>query len=301
MCGAFSSLAPLAKAFKDARASPFKPLSLDLASQMQKMTLEDAYEVQRLTYPNSSDIIGAKCGATAEKGMKAFKISEPFRALLPSGCAIQATSDPNAVLEIPKSKLGGSDLRGGESEWCFRLSNHAGEWDNLERTGKGGHVVDEDYVLSFVDDVFPAVEVCGSRMVQYVENGVELTPPMKIADGGGNGMVVLGDNRSLSGDADISLEDKLHQLAARKIVALVNGQVKAEGSGQDVLGHPLKSLTWLFNHFIARGEIATMMDLKGKFVMTGTCTGMERVQLGEVFEAQFEGYEGGIKFKFIDK
>eukprot|EP00470_Lotharella_oceanica_P007134 CAMPEP_0170186972 /NCGR_PEP_ID=MMETSP0040_2-20121228/40588_1 /TAXON_ID=641309 /ORGANISM="Lotharella oceanica, Strain CCMP622" /LENGTH=270 /DNA_ID=CAMNT_0010433869 /DNA_START=96 /DNA_END=908 /DNA_ORIENTATION=+ len=270
---------------------------MELVPEMMKMTLDDAYDAQRLAYPTPGHLSGAKCGATNSKGMKAFGITEPFRGLIPDGCIVQATADPDAVLDIPQSQLGGSALRGGEAEWCFRLLSEEkakGAWEEIARAKSE---VSEDAVLAIVDNVFPAVEVCGSRMVGFVETGVQLTTPMKIADGAGNGLVVLGDNRQPEGSP--SLSQKIETLATRAVISKVDGDVKTEGSGLEVLSHPLKSLTWLANHFILRKEVETFLQLQGKHVMTGTCTGLDGFKVGQTFEATFEGYPGGIKIRVV--
>ena len=77
---------------------------------------------------------------------------------------------------------------------------------------------------------------------------------MKIADGGGNGLVVIGEH--LRAEAS-SLKDKLASLDKLKVEARVLGdeQRGTLGSGKDVLGHPLRSLAWLVRHLVDRGEV----------------------------------------------
>jgi len=171
-----STLATIAAALKDARTDKSKPLPLDLVPDMQKMTINDAYRAQKLAYPSSDTIAGAKCGATNEKGMSAFGIKEPFRGLIPSGCIISASANPEAVLKITKAQLKGSVLRGGEAEWCFLLRDNCKD-DNSKMAWKeicsAESEVTEDTILrEIIADVFPAVEICGSRMTGFVEAGV---------------------------------------------------------------------------------------------------------------------------------
>jgi len=295
--GYAATLGEIGTSLREARADSSKPLSMKLVPDMMKMSLDDAYEAQRLAYPTRGHLAGAKCGATNSKGMKAFGISEPFRGLIPAGCIVQATADPHATLEIPQSQLGGSVLRGGEAEWCYRLLGEDKAKEAWGAIANAKSEVSEDAVLAIVDDVFPAVEVCGSRMVGYVQAGVELTTPMKIADGAGNGLVILGDNRQPEGGP--SLSEKIETLATRAVTSKVDGETQTEGSGLEVLSHPLKSLTWLANHFILRGEVETFLQLQGLHVMTGTCTGLDGFAPGQTFEATFEGYPGGIKIQVV--
>ena len=101
--------------------------------------------------------------------MKAFGINEPFRGLLPAGCVLtQVGASQNGVLEIPKAALGGSALRGGEVEWCFRLRGAEAEaWARVDAGNT--EALDQQFVSELVEDVLPAVEICGSRMVGLVQ------------------------------------------------------------------------------------------------------------------------------------
>jgi len=109
--------------------------------------------------------------------------------------------------------------------------------------------------------------------------------------------VIVGKNCQLV-DTMLSVDDKINLLSKWKVTSKVNDKVKSIGSGAEVLSHPLKSLTWLLNHLFRRGEADVIMDLQGKYVMTGTCTGLDTFGPGEVFEATFEGYTHGIKVRF---
>jgi len=241
-----STLATIAGALRDARADKSKSLPLDLVPDMQKMTINDAYRTQKLAYPTSNAIAGAKCGATNEKGMSAFGIKEPFRGLIPSGCVISASSDPESVLQVTAAQLKGSVLRGGEAEWCFLLKDYCNDDDakiSWEKICSGESEVTEDVILrDIVADVFPAVEICGSRMTGFVEAGVELTTGMKIADGAGNGLVVIADTYQIGDNLD--LNEKISKLAELTVTSKVEGSLRTVGSGAEVYSHPLKSLTW---------------------------------------------------------
>mmetsp|Transcript_12077 Transcript_12077/g.19330 ORF Transcript_12077/g.19330 Transcript_12077/m.19330 type:complete len:324 (+) Transcript_12077:58-1029(+) len=296
-----STLATIAGALRDARADKSKSLPLDLVPDMQKMTINDAYRTQKLAYPTSNAIAGAKCGATNEKGMSAFGIKEPFRGLIPSGCVISASSDPESVLQVTAAQLKGSVLRGGEAEWCFLLKDYCNDDDakiSWEKICSGESEVTEDVILrDIVADVFPAVEICGSRMTGFVEAGVELTTGMKIADGAGNGLVVIADTYQIGDNLD--LNEKISKLAELTVTSKVEGSLRTVGSGAEVYSHPLKSLTWLVNHLLKCGESDTLLMLAGKHVMTGTCTGLDGFKEGEIFEAIFEGYAGSIKVQVV--
>ncbi len=55
-------------------------------------------------------------------------------------------------------------------------------------------------------------------------------------------------------------------LAAMQGRAFINGTLAGEGTGADVLGHPLHALAWLANHLAARGDGLEA----GQLVLTGS-------------------------------
>ena len=63
----------------------------------------------------------------------------------------------------------------------------------------------------------------------------------------------------------------------------INDEVTAVGSGSRALGDPLNVLLWLANKLSERnlGLVA------GDIVATGTCTGLDRVEPGDVARADF--------------
>jgi 2-keto-4-pentenoate hydratase len=64
---------------------------------------------------------------------------------------------------------------------------------------------------------------------------------------------------------------------------LCNGQLKAEGSGANVLGDPRLGLTWLANELISHG----MHLRKGDTVITGTCVVPVLLNEGDAMTADF--------------
>jgi 2-keto-4-pentenoate hydratase len=64
---------------------------------------------------------------------------------------------------------------------------------------------------------------------------------------------------------------------------IINGQLKDEGSGAAVLGHPLNALTWLANALNARE-----LGLKaGDRITTGVTTDIYLAGAGDLVEADF--------------
>ena len=73
-----------------------------------------------------------------------------------------------------------------------------------------------------------------------------------------------------------------------------HGELKATGSGANVLGDPRIALTWLANELIAHG----MYLREGDMVITGTCVVQVVVSAGDAIEADF-GVLGQISATFV--
>jgi 2-oxo-3-hexenedioate decarboxylase/2-keto-4-pentenoate hydratase len=72
-------------------------------------------------------------------------------------------------------------------------------------------------------------------------------------------------------------------LAAQKVRLIINGEVKGEGTGAAVLGHPLNALTWLANALNARG-----LGLRaGDCITTGVTTDIYLAGPGDRVVADF--------------
>ena len=71
----------------------------------------------------------------------------------------------------------------------------------------------------------------------------------------------------------------------------VNGEVKIEGSGSEVMGHPLNSLLWIANERARKG-----FPLRpGDIITTGTCTGiLAKVSSPAVVVADFGEEFGSV-------
>src|SRR5690606_2842679 len=103
--------------------------------------------------------------------------------------------------------------------------------------------------------VLPAIEVVDSRFTNWTAvGGLQL-----IADQAGAGHWVYGEESHNLEDID---------LADHPVTLSVNGEVRQRGSSANVLGNPLKSLTWLAND-LARNGVTLRA---GEVVTTGSCT-----------------------------
>ena len=98
-----------------------------------------------------------------------------------------------------------------------------------------------------------------------------------IADNGAQGAFVLG-----AGTDDWRGLD----LAAARAELWMNGEKTSEGSGANVLGHPLEPLAWLANARAARGHGLAA----GEIVTTGSaCAALGFAEAGDAAEARIAG------------
>ena len=85
-------------------------------------------------------------------------------------------------------------------------------------------------------------------------------------------------------------------LATHVVTLSVDGELKGEGTGALVLGHPLIALTWLANEMSRRGDGLHA----GELVAAGTCTGLHFVQAGSTVVADFGAALGQVTIRFGD-
>ncbi len=118
----------------------------------------------------------------------------------------------------------------------------------------------------------PAVEIVDDRYVKWESLGA----PTLIADDFFAAGCVLGTTVPRAAMPD------LVGVGGR---AFINGALAGEGTGADVLGHPLQALAWLANHLAARGD-----GLKaGQLVLTGSLVKTVWLQSGDRVRMELEG------------
>jgi 2-oxo-3-hexenedioate decarboxylase/2-keto-4-pentenoate hydratase len=125
-----------------------------------------------------------------------------------------------------------------------------------------------------------AIEVVDDRYQDYRS----FDTPTLIADDFFNAGCVL----------DISIESwselDLTSIAGRM---RINGAEVGNGTGGDILGHPLEALAWLANALAARGR-----ELKsGEFVLLGSVVQTQWVAAGDLVEVEIDGL-GGASCRF---
>jgi 2-keto-4-pentenoate hydratase len=129
-----------------------------------------------------------------------------------------------------------------------------------------------DDVLAAVGAVMPAFELLCSRLPAKFASPREHI----VADGMGNGAVVLGDACK---DWRALALDKLH------VTLWVDNVPVVDKEGGSPFGDPLHAVTLLANHLAQRGQAIEV----GTFVLAGSHTGVHRAQPGEQLRCVFEG------------
>lgn len=135
-------------------------------------------------------------------------------------------------------------------------------------------------VVSAIDGVAGAIEVVGTRFSGGLGGKGRL---LTTADCGVNIALATGAWTPFSGQ----------DLQQHAVTMTVNGVEKGAGTGSRALGDPLNVMLWLVNHQSTRGA-----GLKaGEIVSTGTCTGLDLVQPGDLACADF-GTLGAVEIVF---
>lgn len=127
-----------------------------------------------------------------------------------------------------------------------------------------GLPVDEATAADAVARCVPAIEIVEDRYVDYPS----LRAPSLIADDFFGAGCVLGEARS-----DFRPQD----LATVAATMWINGVAVGSGAGVDVLGDPMRALSWLANNLIARGITLRA----GEFVLLGSLVQTNWVNAGD--------------------
>ncbi|MDR7375452.1 2-keto-4-pentenoate hydratase [Rhodoferax ferrireducens] len=129
-----------------------------------------------------------------------------------------------------------------------------------------------DDVLAAVGAVMPAFELLCSRLPAKFASPREHI----VADGMGNGAVVLGD---------ACIDWRALALDKLQVTLWIDDVPVVDKQGGSPFGDPLHAVTLLANHLAQRGQAIAV----GTFVLAGSHTGVHRAQPGERLRCVFEG------------
>ena len=229
-----------------------------------RLTMEDGYKIQDAFMAAwSKPVAGWKVGATAPKVQEVYGVSEPFYGPF-------YEPDVYASPALPHAALFGHHCI--ECEFAFRFARDLPPRESAYA---------REEILDAVEMLLPAFELISPRFDSLLQDNVGLAA----ADCGLNGGLVLGEPYASWRDLD---------LASHEVALSVGGERIAEGTGANVLGHPVNVLDWLANTLPKRG-----LGLKaGDVVTTGTCTGFHYIEPGQHAVADY-GEIGRIEVTFV--
>lgn len=240
-----------------------RKLLSELPADIRPETVAAAYRVQdRFRAVWGQPVAGWKIGATAKPVQAKFGVEEPFAGPFFNPDVYTSPGRPKSA-HFPHHCL--------ESEFAFRFGRPL-----APRPAR----YSRDEIGAVIDAVIPAFEIVGPRF----DNLLFGKAPTAIADCGVNAGMIFGEPITNWRQFDLP----------RHAVRLsVNGTLKAEGSGANVLGDPMAVLEWAVNHLSARGIALE----PGQIISTGTTTGIAYVEAGDTATADF-GAIGKVEVRF---
>jgi len=204
-------------------------------------------------------VAGWKVGCTSAEAMQILNSPEPFAGRVFAGDVLTS------------GEVGFSDLvePSVECEFAFFLGSDL-------PSGKLDYTAAE--VKAATKSVAPALEIVDSRFYDMTSVGYLSL----IADSGVNAGAVIGEPVPV---------DHVPELRSINVRCDIDGEEVSSGSGADILGDPWMALEWVAKHLAESG----MALRAGQFVLSGTCTGLARVELGSTVRADFGDF-GEVSF-----
>ncbi len=230
----------------------------------QKMTLEEAYDVQReltkLKVASGQRVIGKKIGFTGKAMRKQFNIDQPdYGSLFADELFVQGTPIDTSKFISPKV----------EGEIAFLMKE--------DLKGPNCNVYD---VLRATEGVMACLEFVDGR---WGTDGITFID--SVADNGGCGGFLLGSKMLRLVDLD---------LRAEGMYMLKNGELMASGCGVEVLGDPLNAVAWLADCLARHGDYIHAGDI----LLSGALCGALPAAPGDNMSICFSRL-GTIDIKFV--
>jgi 2-oxo-hept-3-ene-1,7-dioate hydratase len=232
----------------------------------QVLSFDDAYAVQAAFRELWDDaVVGHKVGCSSEQSQRLVNSPGPIAGSLFRDALWQEPA------RIPAARF---FVAGVEAEFGFRLG--------ADLPARSTPYAREE-VGAAVDAVVPLIEICDTRLSDWRTRRIEEIT----ADNAFNGGVVVG--KPVEGWRSLDL-------ATHRVTLSIDGELRGEGTGALVLGHPLIALTWLANDLSRRGSGLRAGDL----VAAGTCTGLHFVSAGSTVVADFGAALGKVTIYFTE-
>lgn len=227
-----------------------QPIERFSKDRLPTITLEDAYLIQealiQLKRVEGHEVLAPKIGLTYKKEMMRMGVDSPIYGYI--------------FNEMRESKV-------------IKRSNYIQPHIQAEigiilaKDLQGPQITRED-VMDNIAYVFSAIEIIDSRFKGF---------NCSLSD-------VIADNSSASGYifSDDLFSQELN-LANEQVEIIINGEVKADGNGSNVLNHPAEAVATLANMLGAKGITLK----KDKPILTGGMTPSLAIQAGDVVEVNF--------------
>jgi len=213
-------------------------------------------------------VIGYKVACTNVTAQRQLSVDAPFAGRLLSAFFFESPARVDAAKFF---------MRVVEAEFAFEMAR------DLPPTAAPRS---RDEIAAAVKGVIPGIEIVDSRFDDWLTIGA----PSLIADNACNAAWVKG--KPVKGG--LLTDWQGIDLAAQAVRVMVNGKLAREGSGSNVLGHPLNALEWLVNNLSARG-----LGLEaGQYVTTGVTTVVYMAERGDHITADF-GPVGSVDLDFV--
>ena len=234
-------LEKVAKAFLQIHLS--KKLDPSFEFDLGTLSIDDAYEVQRQVIAareaRGEQVVGHKVGCTSRAIRQQFGLNEPIcgQLMAPHIHYGNAVFDWSDYIDLAV-----------EPEFVFRIG----------RDVQSG-IRDQEELLEVIEWVAPGIEVHNYRFWFGEPTSQEL-----IASNGIFAGLVVGERRTSPAELDFDLEG---------VGIFRNDELAASGIGAEIMGGPLKSLRWLANHLLSRGEHLQKMT----FLRAGNATWQKHI------------------------
>lgn len=224
----------LANARRDAQPIPAdENLSTCAVSEAYRLQAEN---VHRTLSEIGGEVLGLKLGGTTEAILARLNLENPFVGPIFSS----------------RTSLSPAVLRRADFIACI-IEAEIGVRIGRDLGAENG-APSRDDLLAAIDSVFPAIEIADSRLRDWPQMGAAAI----ISDNGYAGAWVRGVEVAQWRDID---------LVRLSITLRKDGEVIREGSGEIVLGDPLRALGMLVSSLRQRGQILRA----GTLVSTGSC------------------------------
>jgi 2-keto-4-pentenoate hydratase len=224
------------------------------------LSIDDAYEVQRWVIAGrvaeGERAVGYKVGCTSRAIRQQFGLDEPI-------CG---------RLMAPHVHHGDTAL----------------DWNTFHRPAVelefvltiGRDLADEESLADAIDCVSPGIEVHNYRFWMGDPTSQEL-----VASNGIPAALVVGERKMRPMGLDLGMEG---------VGVWLDGELAASGIGAEIMGGPLRSLRWLVNHHVRRGEALRA----GQLVIPGSPVGLVPVGPGDRVTAGFT-HAGRVEAEFM--